>query len=149
MTSGHLQETHRQSVTLPENLPDRRGTRRRLIDSLHGVRDVWTAAGDSQAVPGVSETVRAPSGESQTVCDGAKTDRRRAGYLKMVCYGANTVSSPAGVPQAGLAHARDPNTLYYVQRPSGQLQETPRQSVTVPDSLSIRRRLIGNLMQVP
>ncbi|KAH3810853.1 hypothetical protein DPMN_139251 [Dreissena polymorpha] len=39
MSSMHLQETHRQSATLPENLPDRRGTRRRLLDSLRRCQD--------------------------------------------------------------------------------------------------------------
>ncbi|KAH3826637.1 hypothetical protein DPMN_128546 [Dreissena polymorpha] len=36
-----------------------------------------------------------------------------------------------------------------VQRPSGELQETHRQFVTVSDSLSFRRRLFRNLLQVP
>ncbi|KAH3856928.1 hypothetical protein DPMN_099523 [Dreissena polymorpha] len=96
MPSGHLPETPGQSATLSENPPDRRGTRRRLMDSLRRCQYLCAAEGDSQAVPGVSETVRAPSEKFHTVCDGTKTVWAPAVYLKIVCYGANTVSAPAG-----------------------------------------------------
>ncbi|KAH3727918.1 hypothetical protein DPMN_053864 [Dreissena polymorpha] len=46
------------------------------------------------------------------------------------------------------AHARESHTFCDVPRPSGQLQVTPRQSVTVPNGLSLRRRLFWNLLQV-
>ncbi|KAH3840435.1 hypothetical protein DPMN_113884 [Dreissena polymorpha] len=85
MPSGHLQETPRQSATLPENLPDRRGT---------------GPSGQPQETPRWCQESQRPSGylreNSQTVCDGAKTVWAPVGYLKMVCYAANTVSSPAG-----------------------------------------------------
>ncbi|KAH3707568.1 hypothetical protein DPMN_066978 [Dreissena polymorpha] len=83
--AGHLQETPRQCATeiprqsakLPENLPDRQATRRRLLDN--GARR-----------------------ESQTVCYGAKTVWSPAGYSKTVCDGANTVSALAGDLQKSL-----------------------------------------------
>ncbi|KAH3797431.1 hypothetical protein DPMN_151012 [Dreissena polymorpha] len=53
------------------------------------------------------------------------------------------------VSQTGGSHARDSHTFYYVSRPSVHFQETPRQSVTVPDSLSLCRRLFLNLLLVP
>ncbi|KAH3715306.1 hypothetical protein DPMN_058012 [Dreissena polymorpha] len=39
MPSGHMQEILRQTATLPENLPDRQATRRRLLYSLRRYQD--------------------------------------------------------------------------------------------------------------
>ncbi|KAH3852159.1 hypothetical protein DPMN_094658 [Dreissena polymorpha] len=51
----------------------------------------------------------------------------------MVCYGANTVSSPAGDFYTVFDGARQS------LRPAGNLKQNPRQSATLPDSVSDRR----------
>ncbi|KAH3826650.1 hypothetical protein DPMN_128559 [Dreissena polymorpha] len=106
---GSLKQTPRQSSTLPDSLSDRRGTCRRLPDSLRRCQE------------------------------NHNTNRKLPDYLRW----CQTVS------QTGGAHARESHTFCDVPRPSLQLLETPRQSVIVPDSLSLRRRLFGNLLQVP
>ncbi|KAH3729200.1 hypothetical protein DPMN_055166 [Dreissena polymorpha] len=61
----------------------------------------------------------------------------------MVCYGANTVSSPAGDFHTVFDGARQS------LRPAGNFKQNPRQSATLPDSLSewrgTCRRLPDNL----
>ncbi|KAH3728638.1 hypothetical protein DPMN_054597 [Dreissena polymorpha] len=130
LTTRHIQGTNRRLPYSLRMCEDRIDTCRRLPDSLQWCKTVSQTGGSSV-------------GDSQTVCDGAKTVWDPAVYSKSVCDGANTVSAPAG----------DFQTVFDVTRrslrPEGHLQETPRQSVTVPDSLSLRRRLFGNLLQVP
>ncbi|KAH3866174.1 hypothetical protein DPMN_029231 [Dreissena polymorpha] len=112
------------SATVPDSLPDRRGTYRRLPDSLRRCldslpdrlgtckrlldRDPDTLfdGANSQTVPDVSKTIKEPSGESLTVCDGAKTVWAPEGYLKMVIDVSNTVSAPAGDFQTVFGDAR-------------------------------------------
>ncbi|KAH3779791.1 hypothetical protein DPMN_157597 [Dreissena polymorpha] len=61
----------------------------------------------------------APAIDYQTVCDGAKTVRALAGYSQTVSV-SQTVGAPARTPRQSAA----------VQRPSGHLQEIPKQSST-------------------
>ncbi|KAH3820204.1 hypothetical protein DPMN_121948 [Dreissena polymorpha] len=55
MPSGHMQLTPRQSATLPKNLPDRRGTRKRLLDSL---RRCQVRLGSRRRLPGGARSLR-------------------------------------------------------------------------------------------
>ncbi|KAH3754964.1 hypothetical protein DPMN_189656 [Dreissena polymorpha] len=66
-----------------------------------------------------------PAGDSQTVFEVARQFSRPADH-QTVC-----------------------DVIKQSLRPEGHLQETPRQSVTVSDNLSLRRRLFGSLLQVP
>ncbi|KAH3733887.1 hypothetical protein DPMN_040326 [Dreissena polymorpha] len=101
------------SHTVPDNIPDRRGTRRKLPDSLRrcqdsqgtcrrlpdGARNSPRPSGHLQetlcddaktvwALAGDSQTVSqnvwAPTIDSQTVCDGAKTTQAHSGDTQMV-----------------------------------------------------------------
>ncbi|KAH3810854.1 hypothetical protein DPMN_139252 [Dreissena polymorpha] len=107
--AGNLQQTPRHSATLPDSLSDRRGTCRRLPESLRR-------------------------------CQDRKNTYRRFPDCLRMCQ---------TVFQTDRAYARDSHTFYDVPKLSGQLQETPKQSLTVPDSLSLRRKQFGNLLQVP
>ncbi|KAH3826647.1 hypothetical protein DPMN_128556 [Dreissena polymorpha] len=73
----------------------------------------------------------------QRRCQDRKNTCRRFSDCLQLCQ---TVS------QTGWQHERDSHTFCDVPRPSGQLQETPRQSVTRSDSLSLSRRLFGNFL---
>ncbi|KAH3854442.1 hypothetical protein DPMN_096984 [Dreissena polymorpha] len=87
-----------------------------------------------------SQTGGSPAGDSQTVCDLAKAVWAPAGYSKTVCDGANTVSAPEGDFQTVFEGARRQSL-----RPAGHLQQTPRQSATLPDSHSDRRGTCSRL----
>ncbi|KAH3840443.1 hypothetical protein DPMN_113892 [Dreissena polymorpha] len=216
--SGHLQETLRMSATLPLNLPDRRGTRRRLLDSLRrcqdrlgscrrlpdGAKSLQDRQGTFRRIPDSLRRCEDRLGTSRILKDGLPRRQNRIGTCRRLSdslWRCQAVSQIGGVPaedpqtvydvarkslrpegtcrrlqdslwrcqdrkntyrrfpnclrcfqtvsQTGRAHARDSHTFCDVPRPSGQLQETPRQSVTVPDSLALHRSLFANLLQVP
>ncbi|KAH3826646.1 hypothetical protein DPMN_128555 [Dreissena polymorpha] len=107
--------------------------------------------------PRLSETVPRPHlnlqetpRQSLTVQDSLPDRRITNRRLADICYGANTVSAPArysktvcdGVNTV-LASAGDFQTVFVVARqsprPTGHLQQTPRQSARLPDSLSDRK----------
>ncbi|KAH3854682.1 hypothetical protein DPMN_097230 [Dreissena polymorpha] len=76
--SGNQQETPTLHATMPVSLPDKRGTCRRIPDSLQA------PAGDlrkSATVPDSLLDLRAPARDSQTVFNGAKTVRAHEGDL--------------------------------------------------------------------
>ncbi|KAH3728475.1 hypothetical protein DPMN_054432 [Dreissena polymorpha] len=125
MPSGHMQETPRQSATLPENLPVRRGIRKRFLYGLRRCQDRLSScrrlSDGAKSLLDCQGTFR----RIPEVCYGAKIVWSPARYTKTVCDGANTVSSPAGDFQTVFDGARQS------LRPEGHLQETPRQSATV------------------
>ncbi|KAH3866160.1 hypothetical protein DPMN_029216 [Dreissena polymorpha] len=143
---------------------DRLSASRRLPDResqtvFYGAKTVWSPAGYSKTVCDGSNTCRRLS----KVFDGARQSLRPEVHLQETPSQSATVSRRCKntnsrfpdclrwcqtVSQIGGAPARDSHTFCDVLRPSGQLQETPRQSVTVSDGPSLRRRLLKNLMQV-
>ncbi|KAH3844671.1 hypothetical protein DPMN_086931 [Dreissena polymorpha] len=136
--------------------PDRRVTRRRLLDSLRRCQD---RLGSRRRLPGGARSLRDRQGTFGRIPDSPGTSRILKDGLRRCQYRLDrrgTLSRPQEsvrrcqtVSQTGGAHARDSHTFCDEPRPSGQLQETPRQSVKVPDSLSLCRRLFGNLLHVP
>ncbi|KAH3826419.1 hypothetical protein DPMN_128324 [Dreissena polymorpha] len=183
MPSWHMQEILRQSATLPENLPYRQATRRKLLDSLRryqdrlsscrrlpdGARSLIDRQGTFRRIPDSLLRCEDRLVTSRILKDGLRRCQYRLGtcrrlsltvpdsllYRRGTCrrlpdhlqrckdrkntnrrfpdclQWCQTVSQTSGV------HARDSHTFCDVPRPSGKLQETSRQSVTVPDSLSV------------
>ncbi|KAH3865533.1 hypothetical protein DPMN_028573 [Dreissena polymorpha] len=144
--SGHQLEIPRQPLTVPESLPDRWETYRRLPDN-------------SKATGGAPATVWAPSGDSKTVCDGFKTVWATAGDSKTVydCAARPTHRHPTTAPDNfqtffdGARHyfqkdtdsatigASDSQTAYdgirLSPRRSATVQMTSRQFTTVQNKL--------------
>ncbi|KAH3835446.1 hypothetical protein DPMN_108793 [Dreissena polymorpha] len=121
-----MQETPRQCATVPRPSGHMQETPRQYVTLPDSLLDR-------------TGTCRRLSDSLQWCQDRKNTCRRFPDCLQW----CQTVS------QTCWPHARDSHTFCDVPRPSGQLQETHRQSVTVPDSLSLSRRLFGNLLQVP
>ncbi|KAH3854443.1 hypothetical protein DPMN_096985 [Dreissena polymorpha] len=135
--SGHLQENPRlcQTVSQTYGAPAR--------DSLtvgDDTKTVLVPAGDFQTVPDGPQTVGAPAGDSQTVCDGGKS-------VWAPAVDSHTV--PDNIPDRrgtswrlpdGFRRCQDrqctcrrhPDGARNSPKPSGNLQETLRQSATMP-----------------
>ncbi|KAH3704042.1 hypothetical protein DPMN_079097 [Dreissena polymorpha] len=165
--ASHPQETSRQSSTVPGPSKQLQETSRRCqnsprpsghlqenpITAFYGAKTVWSPAGYSKTVCDGANACRGLS----EVFDGARQSLRPDRHLQETPRQSATVLRRCKntyrrfpdclrwcqtVSQTGGAHARDSHTFCDVLRPSRQLKETPRQSVTVPDSLSLRRRLL-------
>ncbi|KAH3852237.1 hypothetical protein DPMN_094738 [Dreissena polymorpha] len=95
-----------------------------------------------------AKTVSAPAGDFQTVFGGARQSLRQTVFdvarhrdIQTVCDGVKTIITQTGDFQAVCDGARQ-SPIHFAT-----CQDRLGNSVTVPDSLSLRRRLFGNLLQ--
>ncbi|KAH3835799.1 hypothetical protein DPMN_109163 [Dreissena polymorpha] len=116
-----MQKTPRQSATVPESLTDRRGTCRRLPDSVRWCQSPRPGA-HLQDTPRQSTTVTGPSGHLQKTPQNCKT----------VCQ---TVAADS------LRRCQD---CLGTSRRLPEVVQTSGAPATVPNNLSDRRATVGD-----